>query len=128
LRKLMLIEDNEEMRSLLEYLLSLEGFAISKLSGEENKDAILTSIETVKPDILLMDVHLPGVDSLALVKDIREDRSIAKTVILMSSGMSMEAETLLAGADGFILKPYMPDELITKLKTMIGININGEKT
>jgi two-component system chemotaxis response regulator CheY len=116
------------MRSLLEYLLSLEGFAISKLSGEENKDAILTSIETVKPDILLMDVHLPGVDSLALVKDIREDRSIAKTVILMSSGMSMEAETLLAGADGFILKPYMPDELITKLKTMIGININGEKT
>jgi DNA-binding response OmpR family regulator len=124
----MLIEDNEEMLSLLGDLLVLEGYEIYKHHGGEDKSEILASLKTTNPDLVLLDVHLPGVNSFSLLHDIRQDQAIAGTFILMSSGLSMEYESMQAGADGFIAKPYMPDELITKIKTMIGTNIDGEET
>ena len=92
------------------------------------RSEILDSLKRTTPDLVLLDVHLPGMDGFDLLRDIRQDRAIAKTLILMSSGLSLEPESLRAGADGFIAKPYMPDELITKLRQMLGTFSHGEET
>jgi DNA-binding response OmpR family regulator len=124
----MLIEDNEEMLSLLGDLLALEGYEIIRHHGGEHESEILASLRQTLPDLVLLDVHLPGMDSFDLLRDIRQDQAIANTLILMSSGLSLEPETLHAGADAFIAKPYMPDELITKLRQMLGTSSYGEET
>lgn len=128
MKKLILIEDNEDMLSLLSDLLSLEGFAVIGYCGKENNAEIMASLREEKPNLVLLDAHIPGMDSFMLLRDIRQDQEIANTQILMSSGMPLEEESQQAGADGFIAKPFMPDELIEKIKTMIGNYPNGEKT
>jgi len=116
------------MLSLLSDLLSLEGFAVIGYCGKENNAEIMASLREEKPNLVLLDAHIPGMDSFMLLRDIRQDQEIANTQILMSSGMPLEEESQQAGADGFIAKPFMPDELIEKIKTMIGNYPNGEKT
>lgn len=128
MKKLMLIEDNEEMLALLSDLLTLEGFVVDKVSAGVNDVEILATLREKKYDLVILDVHVLGLDSFRLLEDIRSDKAIADLPVLMSSGMALEEETRSAGANEFIAKPYMPDELIKKITNMIGIYPNGEKT
>jgi DNA-binding response OmpR family regulator len=113
----MLIEDDPTMINLLGTLLEMEGFEVMKLARFE---AVLEEIKAEMPDIILMDVHLNDSDGLAFCAGIRGDAQIADIKVIMSSGMDMSHESSQAGADDFLLKPYMPDELIAKIKTFLG--------
>ena len=118
--KVILIEDNEEMRSLLNVLLDMEGYQVVQLTGAEGQNDILRCIRDNMPHLVILDAHLPGTNSFDLIQNVRQDSSIAPIQILMSSGMDLETKSYQAGADGFIIKPYMPDDLIRKIKKMIG--------
>jgi DNA-binding response OmpR family regulator len=124
----MLVEDNEEMRSLLNILLEMEGYQVVQLTGAEAQVDILRWIKETMPHLVLLDVHLPGTNSFDLIQDVRKDPLISKVQILMSSGMDVEEESIRAGADDFIVKPYMPEHFIRKIKKMIGTIEYGEKT
>lgn len=115
--KVMLIEDDPTMINLLGTLLEMEGFEVIKLA---RFNAVLDEIKAVMPDVVLMDVHLNDADGLVFCAGIRGDEEIADMKVIMSSGMDMKHESNQAGADDFLLKPYMPDELISKIKTMLG--------
>lgn len=119
--KVMLVEDDPTMFDLLKTLLSLEGFDIAVSSGSPD---ILTEVRAQAPDLMLIDVHLRLADGreingFDLLKQIRQDPDLKHTRILMSSGIDFRYKSADEGADGFIHKPYMPDELIDKLKALV---------
>jgi CheY-like chemotaxis protein len=118
-QKVMILEDNAMMRSLLQTLLELESFLVSCPTFPLT-DPIQTIRET-KPDLILMDVNLPGTNGIALLGTIRATEDIRNTKIIMSSGSDRKQESLQAGANSFLMKPYMPDDLIRMVKTIIKV-------
>ena len=109
--KVMLIEDDSTMVSLLTTLLNLEGFMV-KTPKNHHMENLLHAILDERPQIALVDVNLRTGSGLDLVREIRREPEIKDTRILMSSGLNLKHECIQAGADGFILKPFMPDDLI----------------
>jgi DNA-binding response OmpR family regulator len=111
--KIMLAEDDQTMVTLLETLLNMEGYQVIALDAEDN---IFESLRRDLPDALLLDVHLSNVNGLDVLAQVRADAEISDLTVIMTSGLNLEAECLHSGANGFLLKPYMPDELLTILK------------
>ena len=109
--KVMLIEDDPTMVSLLTTLLDLEGFMVQAPSDHQ-MEGLLSAIIDEHPQIALVDVNLRTGSGLDLVREIRHAPEIQDIRILMSSGLNLKQECMQAGADGFIMKPFMPDELI----------------
>jgi DNA-binding response OmpR family regulator len=110
--KVMLIEDDPTMVSLLTTLLSLEGFTVKAPKNHHIESLIEAMIEE-QPQIVLLDVNLRLGSGIDLVRQIRQVPEINKIRILMSSGLNLKFECINAGADDFILKPYDPNALIS---------------
>jgi DNA-binding response OmpR family regulator len=116
--KVMLIEDDPTMVSLLTMLLNLEGYLV-KTPKKQHMDDLLNAVLKEHPHIALVDVNLQQGSGLDLVREIRQEPEIMETRILMWSGLNLQEECIQAGADGFILKPFMPDELLKLIHTTI---------
>ncbi len=106
------------MLSLLSTLLELEGYEVAKVE-DENPESIFQELQKNQPDLLLLDVHLRQFNGLDLLRRIKQDSQLNKVKVLMSSGMDFRFECKQAGADDFILKPYMPDALITQIHRIL---------
>jgi CheY-like chemotaxis protein len=113
--KLALIEDDHTMVSLLKTLLELEGFQVIAYAGEELCD-LMTMLQRERPDNILLDVNLRNFNGLDLIHQIRLDPQLKDLNVLMTSGLSLQDECLKAGANAFIMKPYMPDDLMKLIK------------
>lgn len=113
--KVMLVEDDATMQAVLRTLLEIEGFQVAQAQVRQHLDDLLQSIRDEKPDVLLLDVHLRDISGYDVIKRIRADAGIAGSRVIMTSGMDVKDRCMAAGADDFLLKPYMPDELIGKL-------------
>jgi DNA-binding response OmpR family regulator len=109
--KIYLVEDDVTMLSLLQTLLALEGFQVGSSSGKEPTQ-LLNSLREEKPGLLILDVHLRQQSGMEILKRVRQDEQLTQLRIIMTSGMDMRHQCITAGADDFILKPYMPDDLI----------------
>ncbi len=117
--KILLAEDDPTMLSLLRTLLTMEGFQVIDLvSAEED---ILEVVRRENPDIVLLDVHLPKHNGLDVLRSMRQSEDINRTKVVMTSGMNLKIECMAEGADDFLLKPYMPDELIGMIKRQLDL-------
>ncbi len=114
--KIMLIEDDPTMRSLLQTLLEMEGFEIIPFMGNINREEILRELKGNQPDTLIMDVHLQNLNGINLLAEIRGNETDGRIKIIMTSGMDLKTECRKAGADGFLQKPYIPDDLLKFLR------------
>ncbi len=117
MKKVFLADDDPTMVSLLETLLKIEGFEVGKI--DVLQDDIFPSLREVLPAVLLLDVNLPNQNGLEIVKEMRKEEIFNNTRVIMASGMSLKDECLSGGADAFLLKPYMPDDLIELLREYI---------
>ena len=115
----LLIEDDTTMLGLLSTLLEIEGFNAKTLVVENDAERILQEVHGLVPDVILMDVHLHRLNGMDLLRQIRQDKAVAHSKVLMSSGMDFKDECLKAGANGFLMKPYMPDDLINYIKKIL---------
>lgn len=113
-----LIEDDPTMINLLEILLNLENFITVKIEEEET-DLIIAQIMESKPDLILMDIYLNKLSGLDILEEIRSKPDLSNTKIIISSGSDMKDFCLSNGANGFILKPYMPEELIKMIHSQL---------
>jgi CheY-like chemotaxis protein len=111
--KVMLAEDDATMLSLLGTLLKMEGFETTALGANED---VLEAMRRDTPDVVLLDVNLPQGNGIDFLNRIRQDEDLRNIIIIMSSGMPLQEESLRAGANAFLLKPYMPDTLINAIK------------
>lgn len=112
--KVFLAEDDQTMVTLLETLLKLEGFETVSIDLADGR--LISKLRENVPGLLLLDVNLPGESGLDVVRAMRADDLFTNTRVIMASGMSVKNECLASGADDFLLKPYMPDELINLIK------------
>lgn len=101
------------MVSLLKTLLKMEGFEVVALAADAD---VPDAVRVEKPDVVLLDVHLSHQSGLEILDAIRSAGDINGVRVVMSSGANVKEECLKRGANGFLLKPYMPDDLITLLK------------
>ena len=111
--KILFAEDDRTMVSLLKTLLKMEGFEVVAL--DVNAD-VPAAVELEKPDTLLMDVHLGQQSGMDIVRAIRQNPALANVRIVMTSGLNVKDECLRRGANHFLLKPFMPDDLLKVLK------------
>jgi DNA-binding response OmpR family regulator len=121
--KVMLIEDDPTMQSLLGTLLDMEGYHVV-IPEMESLEGIFQTLQKEKPDLALLDVNLRDGTGFDLLQRINLDGELKKTRILMSSGSDYRDECSKAGADGFLLKPYMPNDLIQLIHKIL--ETNGE--
>ncbi len=112
--KVLLAEDDYTMVSLLTTLLGLEGYQVVTVLDKVGD--ILENIRIEMPDVILMDVHLGDLNGLDVVKALRQQDDLKHIMIIMASGMNMREACLDAGANEFLLKPYMPDDLLRLLR------------
>jgi CheY-like chemotaxis protein len=111
--KILLAEDDATMVMLLTTLLQLEGFEVVALKADADVPA---AVLRERPDSILMDVNIGQQNGMDLVQAIRQDPVNAKLNIVMASGYNLKDECLQRGANAFLLKPFMPDDLIKLLK------------
>jgi DNA-binding response OmpR family regulator len=114
--KVMVIEDDTNMFSLLQMLLEFEGFEVVLWEGGEEVQQIVSEICLEKPDLILLDVHLRHMNGFEVLQKIKSDAELGQVKVLIASGVDMTKRSKQEGADGFILKPFMPDELIGEIQ------------
>lgn len=111
--RIMLAEDDLTMVTLLKTLLGMEGYQVAALSID---DDIFEAVRKERPDVLLLDVHLPQANGLDVLDQVRGDDETKDLKIVMTSGLNLELECKNHGANDFLLKPYMPDDLLKILE------------
>ena len=114
--KVMIVDDDRTMVTLLSTLLELDGFTV--VQGGLS-DQVLANARALQPDVVLMDVHLLDANGLELLREIRADAELKSLPVVMSSGLDVLYECQEAGANDFILKPYPPDQLAATLKKVL---------
>lgn len=105
-RKILVVEDNDMNMQLVEFLLEEGGYEIVKASSGE--EALTITHEGAAPDLILMDIHLPGMDGLSVVRAMKADARTARIPILALTAHAMRGDRdrfLEAGCDGYISKP-----------------------
>lgn len=119
MKKILVVEDNEKNRYLICYIIEKMGhMPITAVTGEEG--VALAARE--HPDLILMDIQLPGIDGLEATQRIRASKeSVSIPIIAVTSyAMSGDRERLLAaGCNGYIEKPINPDTIMDELKVYL---------
>jgi len=113
MKKILLVDDDPTMQRLLKTLLQLEGLEVIPWTPGED---VVTLTQREKPDSILMDVNLKGKNGFELLAEIRAHPDFRQMQVIMTSGMDYRARCTAAGANGFLLKPFMPEELIKFVK------------
>jgi two-component system phosphate regulon response regulator PhoB len=115
----LVVDDEEDILELVEYNLSRNGFEVETVaSGEE----ALTAVSRRRPDLMVLDLMLPGVDGLDVCRQLRQRPATADLPIVMLTARGEEAEIvsgLELGADDYVPKPFSPRVLIARLKAVL---------
>lgn len=112
-KKVLIAEDDHTMVLLLQTLLKMEGFEVTTVDIDAD---VVAEVRRERPDYVFMDVHLGRQSGIDIVQTIRKNPEFSKLRIIMTSGLDVRDECLRRGADNFILKPFMPDDLLSLLK------------
>lgn len=114
---MLIIDDNEDILSMLQAMLQHQGYKTSIL---DKTHELIQKIKSLQPDIILMDKLLSGSDGCEFCKKIKADTGIAQIpVIMISAHPQAQVECLEAGADFFIEKPFEMDHLLQTLAKAI---------
>jgi CheY-like chemotaxis protein len=114
--KLLIVDDDRTTVHLLSTLLEMDGFDVS-VTGRGAE--VLTMVQQVRPDAILLDHHLADMDGIEVVKLLRSQPEYANLPIVMASGLDVSEQALAAGASRFLIKPYEPNELPRLLNELI---------
>ena len=116
---ILVIEDEEDILALVHYNLSKEGYKVATaISGEEG----LKSARANPPDLVLLDLMLPGMDGLDVCRALKKDAALAQVPVVMMSAKGEEADVVAGlelGADDYVTKPFSPKILISRVRAVL---------
>ena len=122
-KKILIADDNENIREALTYLLEDEGYALSLAKdGAET----LRKVREVLPDILFLDIMMPEINGYDVCRTIKTDPSLKGIYVIMltAKGQVVEQERgKEVGADEYIVKPFSPMEILSKIKTLFNCSL-----
>jgi len=122
------IDDEEDILELIDYNLKREGF---RVITAENGEKGLKIIEREKPDLLLLDLMLPGIDGFDVAKKIRNSTKFKNLSIIMLTAKGEEADVVTGlelGADDYIAKPFSPRVLVARIKSVLRRNSQEDES
>ena len=114
-RRVMIVDDAIFMRKVLREILSDNGYEIA---GEVSRgNEVVPQYEALKPDLVTLDIMLPGTDGIEALKALMAKAPKARVVMISSLGQDeLVNEALQAGAKGFIIKPFIPKAVVSVLE------------
>jgi DNA-binding response OmpR family regulator len=116
MKKIVLIEDDADLLTLLKYNLEKEGFAVT---GSQTGKGALELCRRVRPDLILLDIMLPDSDGLDICKGIRNDAELSHLPVIFLTARASETDRIVGlelGANDYIVKPFFIRELIARIK------------
>jgi len=116
-QRLLIVEDDETVQSLLATCMQYEGFAVSLAS---NGKEMLACIDSEHIDLVLLDLGLPDEDGLTLARQVRARSNLPIIVVTARKGKDDKLTALEVGADDYITKPFDPDELVLRVRNLLG--------
>jgi len=126
-RKILVVEDEKEIRELLAHYLRKEGF--SPILASDGELAILKA-KRETPDLVLLDILLPKTDGLEVLRAIRSDGTIGGTPVVMLTAKGDETDRIVGlelGADDYIPKPFSPREVVARIKAILRRSRSGAR-
>ena len=123
LAKILIVEDDATIRTILQMLLKGAGFTHVRVTtrGDEGLDAIRRE----QPQLVLLDLMLPGIDGLTVCRRVREDPTLADVRILMLTAKSEDEDVvrgLELGADDYVTKPFSREVLLARINVLLRRN------
>ena len=113
------VDDEEDLLELVRYNLIREGFdVVTALSGEE----ALVTIRKEPPDLILLDLMLPRMDGLTVMRRLIEDTELKKIPVIMLTAKGDEADVITGlelGADDYVTKPFSPRILVARIRSVL---------
>lgn len=121
--RILVVDDDEALSEMLEIVLGSEGFqARSCRTG----DAALGAFRDYRPDLVLLDLMLPGRDGVDVCRDIRAESGVPVVMLTARSDTSDVVHGLEAGADDYIAKPFKTQELVARIRTRLRRHVHSE--
>ncbi len=118
-KKILLADDNENIREALTYLLEDEGYSLTiAKDGAET----LAKVREVHPDILFLDIMMPEINGYDVCRSIKNDPELKNIYVIMLTAKGQAAEQergRAAGANEYIVKPFSPMEILAKIKNIL---------
>lgn len=119
-RTVLLIEDNEQNRYLATFLLERHGYRVeAAVDGPQG----IERAQSLRPDLILLDIQLPGMDGHAVARALREREELKATPVIAVTSYAMVGDrerSLAAGCTGYIEKPINPDTFIAEIERFAG--------
>lgn len=118
-KTILIVDDSESIREVVSFTLENEGYSV--LVAIDGKDA-LRFLDGKSIDLIITDLHMPEMDGIELIKEVRKMPNYQRTPILFlttESQTSRKMEAKDAGATGWIIKPFVPAKLIAALNKVI---------
>ena len=118
--KILAVDDSASMRQMVSF--TLQGAGYDVIEASDGQEA-LNKAKTGPVDLVLSDVNMPVMDGITLIKNLRTLSSYKYTPILMlttESAADKKSEGKAAGATGWIVKPFNPDQLLNTIKKVLG--------
>jgi CheY-like chemotaxis protein len=119
-KSVLIVDDNAANLKLARLVLATEGYDVRTAQDATEALAVLA---TMRPDLILMDIQLPGIDGLELTRRIKADAAMKSIVIVAMTSYAMkgdEEKATAAGCDGYITKPIDTRTLAESLSTYLG--------
>lgn len=119
---LLIVEDEADIRELISFNLEMSGYDVIKAAdGEE----ALNLARRHQPDLILLDIMLPGTDGIKVCRQLKSEASTRKTPVMMLTARSEEDDQVTgfdAGADDYVTKPFSPRVLVARVKALLRRN------
>ena len=118
-RLILIVDDDERLREFVRVNLEMEGYSVREAGSAEEG---LTALEDEPPDLILLDVMMPHVDGWEMLRQIQERHGAGSIPIVMFSGKvdaQTAAQATARGAQGFVGKPFNPQQLIESTKQLV---------
>jgi DNA-binding response OmpR family regulator len=116
--KILVVEDDPDIRAMMTFILRDD---YDLVLSEDGRCGIDKAVEE-KPDLILLDIYMPGMSGLEVCKAIRDNPEISSTPIIMLSAGAFKDEVTkgyAVGADDYVFKPFEPEELIERIEKLL---------
>ncbi|MCP4204392.1 MAG: response regulator transcription factor [bacterium] len=118
-QRIVVVEDEPDILEILRYNLEREGYAVDAFS---RGDEALEGIRKNPPDLLLLDLMLPGMDGLEITRLLKRSRETAEIPLIMLTAKDQEVDRIVGlelGADDYLAKPFSPREVVLRVKAVL---------
>jgi DNA-binding response OmpR family regulator len=115
----LVVEDDDDIRGLVAFRLARAGVAVHQASDGESG---LAAVAAIRPDVVLLDWMMPGIDGLEVCRRLRADPATAGLPVVLLTARAREADAergLAAGADAYVAKPFSQPELLEAIRTAL---------